>query len=196
MKRIYPFVAFFILLPFLFGCEGKGDGVSGLNEKPIKIGFMICNSRSESKARFEPIAAYLSEKIGRKFEPVLVDTYQFEDYVRDKKLDFTHSNSMLAITYAKNYGLELLAVDKRGAQGHMDTGIIFARKDSGIKNFDDMRGKTMVFGPGPVLSYVNQRAGSGSGSVILCHTPRFVQARESNLFSVIRALRYGVGPPH
>ena len=147
MKRIYPFVVFFALLPFLFGCEGKGDGVSGLNEKPLKIGFMICNSRSESKARFEPVAAYLSEKIGRKFEPVLVDTYQFEDYVRDKKLDFTHSNSMLAITYAKNYGLKLLAVDKRGAQGHMDSGIIFTRKDSGIKNYDDMRGKTMVFGP-------------------------------------------------
>jgi hypothetical protein len=62
MKRIYPFVVFFILLPFLFGCEGKGDGVLGLDEKPIKIGFMICNSRAESKARFEPIAAYLSEK--------------------------------------------------------------------------------------------------------------------------------------
>jgi len=147
MKRIYPFVVFLALLPLLFGCEGKGNGVSGFDEKPIKIGFMICNSRSESKARFEPVAAYLSEKIGRKFEPVLVDTYQFEDYVRDKKLDFTHSNSMLAITYAKNYGLKLLAVDKRGAQGHMDTGIIFTRKDSGIKNFDDMKGKTMVFGP-------------------------------------------------
>ena len=147
MKRIYPFVVFVALLPFLFGCQGNGGGVAGFDEKPIKIGFMICNSRSESKARFEPIAAYLSEKIGRKFEPVLVDTYQFEDYVRDKKLDFTHSNSMLAITYAKNYGLKLLAVDKRGAQGHMDTGIIFTRKDSGIKNYDDMRGKTMVFGP-------------------------------------------------
>lgn len=147
MKRIYPFVVFFILLPFLFGCEGKGDGVLGLDEKPIKIGFMICNSRAESKARFEPIAAYLSEKLGRKFEPILVDTYKFEEFVRDKKVDFTHTNSMLAISYNENYGLKLLTVDKRGRQDHKDSGAIITRKDSGIKNFDDMRDKTMIFGP-------------------------------------------------
>jgi phosphonate transport system substrate-binding protein len=147
MKRIYLFGVFFILLSLLSGCQGQGDGVSISNEKPIKFGFMICNSRSESKARFEPIAAYLSEKLGRKFEPVLIDTYKFEEYVRDKKVDFTHTNSMLAITYAENYGLKLLTVDKRGHQDHKDTGAIITRKDSGIKTYDDMRGKTMVFGP-------------------------------------------------
>jgi len=147
MKRIYLFGVFFILLSFLSGCQGQGDRVSISNEKPIKFGFMICNSRSESKERFEPIAAYLSEKLGRKFEPVLIDTYEFEDYVRDKKVDFTHTNSMLAITYAKNYGVKLLTVDQRGRQGHRDTGAIITRKDSGIKTFDDMRGHTMVFGP-------------------------------------------------
>jgi phosphonate transport system substrate-binding protein len=147
MKIIYPFVVFFILLPFLISCQGNGDGVSGLDEKPIRIGFMICNSKAESKARFEPIAAYLSEKLGRKFEPILVDTCKFEEFVRDKKVDFTHSNSMLAISYHEDYGLKLLAVDKRGRQGHRDSGVIITRKDSGITNFDDMRSKTMVFGP-------------------------------------------------
>ena len=147
MKRYYHFVVFFILLSFLFGCQGNGDGVSGWDEKPIKIGFMICNSRSETNARFEPIAAYLSEKLGRKFEPILVDTFEFEEFVRDKKVDFTHTNSMLAISYNEDYGLNLLTVDKRGRQGHKDSGVIITRKDSGIKNFDDMKGKTMVFGP-------------------------------------------------
>jgi len=147
MKRIYPFVVFFILLPFLISCQGNGDGMPSLDEKPIKIGFMICNSRAESKARFEPIAAYLSEKLGRKFEPILVDTYKFEEFVRDKKVDFTHTNSMLAISYNEDYGLKLLTVDKRGHQDHKDSGAIITRKDSGIKNYDDMRGKTMIFGP-------------------------------------------------
>jgi phosphonate transport system substrate-binding protein len=147
MKRIYPFVVLFILLPFLISCQGNGDGVPSLDEKPIKIGFMICNSRAETKARFEPIAAYLSEKLGRKFEPVLVDTYKFEEFVRDKKVDFTHTNSMLAISYNEDYGLKLLAVDKRGHQDHKDSGAIITRKDSGIKSYEDMRGKTMIFGP-------------------------------------------------
>ena len=147
MKRNYFIVVFIIMSSFLFGCQKKGGTVLSKEDTPIRIGYMICNSRSESEERFKPITAYLSEKIGRKFEPILVDTFDFEELVRDKKVDFTHTNSMLAISYNKNYGLKFLTVDKRGRQGHRDSGTIITRKDSGIKNFDDMRGKTMVFGP-------------------------------------------------
>jgi ABC-type phosphate/phosphonate transport system substrate-binding protein len=147
MKKNYPFVVLFLLVSFLFGCQEKGASVLSKGDDPIKIGFMICNSRGESEERFSPIAAYLSEKTGRKFEPVFIDTHNFEEVVRDKKVDFTHTNSMLAITYKKEYGLEFLAVDKRGRQGHKDTGAIITRKDSGIKTFEDLRGKSMIFGP-------------------------------------------------
>jgi phosphonate transport system substrate-binding protein len=116
-------------------------------EKPIKIGYMICNSLEESKERFEPITAYLSEKVGRPFESVFINTHEFEDLVREKKVDFTHSNSILYIIFAKDYGLELVATDLRGRHAHRDTGAIITREDSGIKTFDDLKGKTMVFGP-------------------------------------------------
>ena len=83
MKRNYFIVVFFIMSSFLFGCQKKGDTVLSKEEAPIRIGYMICNSRSESEERFKPITAYLSEKIGRKFEPILVDTFDFEELVRD-----------------------------------------------------------------------------------------------------------------
>ena len=134
-----------MILLVLVGCGSGGGTLS--DEKPIRIGYMICNSLEESRARFEPISSYLSEKTGRRFESILINTFEFEDLVRDKKVDFTHSNSILYIIFNEKYGVKLLATDLRGRHGYGDTGAIISMKGSGIKTFDDMRGKTMVFGP-------------------------------------------------
>jgi ABC-type phosphate/phosphonate transport system substrate-binding protein len=136
-----------LIIFLLVGCQQSAGGPSADKEKPIRIGYMICNSIPETSARFEPLTAYLSEKLGRVFESVFVNTYDFEDLVRDKKVEFTHTNSILPIIFQKEYGLEMIAVEKRGRYGYRDTGTIISLKDSGIKTFDDMRGKTMVFGP-------------------------------------------------
>jgi phosphonate transport system substrate-binding protein len=145
--KTYPFFVLLIMLCFCTGCQKGGGDVSAEDERPVKIGYMICNSLAESKARFEPITAYLSDRIGRPFESTFVNTFDFEDLVRDNKVDFTHSNSILYIIFHENYGVKLLATDIRGQYGPRDTGAIIARRQSGIKTFEDMRGKTMIFGP-------------------------------------------------
>jgi ABC-type phosphate/phosphonate transport system substrate-binding protein len=137
----------FIIFSLLVGCQRKGSALSGKEDKPIRIGYMICNSISETTSRFEPLTAYLSEKTGRRFESVYVNTFDFEDLVRKKAVEFAHTNSILPIIFQKEYGLELIAVELRGKHGHRDTGTIISLKKSGIRTFDDMRGKTMVFGP-------------------------------------------------
>lgn len=147
MHRKAKLLILLALFSMVVSCSGKEGGLSGKDEKPIKIGYMICNGEQETRARFEPLTAYLSEKTGRKFESIYVNTFDFEDLVRDKIVDFTHTNSLLPIIFQEGYGLELLAVEKRGRYGHLETGTIIALKDSGIQTFDDMRGKTMVFGP-------------------------------------------------
>lgn len=145
LKKRFVVPAMLLMLMVVVGCGGGGESLS--EEKPIRVGYMICNSLEESTARFEPISAYLSEKTGRKFESILINTFEFEDLVRDKKVDFTHSNSILYIIFKEKYGVELIATDLRGRHGYGDTGAIISLKASGIKTFDDMRGKTMVFGP-------------------------------------------------
>ena len=159
MKRLLLCLMFSAL--FLFGCketEQKTNQVSGevkaekskvvvSDENPVKIGFMVCNSPMETTARFAPIAAYLTQKTGRKFDFIIANTHEFEDLIRDKKIDFFHGNSLLAVTFKEKYKMEFLAVDKRGKNGHKSTGTIIALKSSGIKTYEDMRGKTMVFGP-------------------------------------------------
>jgi phosphonate transport system substrate-binding protein len=145
MKKAWLLIAVIVLATVL-GCGGK-DGPSGQDEAPIRIGYMICNSLSESKARFEPITAYLTEKLGRRFESIYVNTFDFEDLIQDKKVEFTHTNSILYIIFAKEYGAKLIATEVRGNHGYKDTGAIISLKESGIKTLEDMRGKTMVFGP-------------------------------------------------
>ena len=146
-KSRCPFFVLFFTLCLVLGCQGKEGSVSGKGDNPIRIGYMICNSLEESMARFEPLTAYLTEKIGRKFESIYVNTYDFEDLVRDKKVDFAHTNSILPIIFQEGYGYEMLATEIRGRHGHKDSGAIISLKKSNIKTFDDMRGKTMVFGP-------------------------------------------------
>ncbi|MGA2193258.1 MAG: phosphate/phosphite/phosphonate ABC transporter substrate-binding protein [Nitrospirota bacterium] len=108
---------------------------------------MVCNSAEETEARFKPLCEYLSRKLGMNFVPVTIDTIEFEQAVRDKKVDFTHTNSLLYVILNKNYGVEILAGDKNGKYGSKSRGAIIVRKDSPIKTLADLKGKRMVFGP-------------------------------------------------
>ncbi len=115
--------------------------------RTFRIGYMICNSRAETEARFGPLTAYLSEATGARFVPVYLDTVDVEDaYVRGD-LDFTHTNSALYVTLRERHGLRVVAADRRGAFGARTLGAIIARRDSGIRTLADLKGKRFVFGP-------------------------------------------------
>jgi len=146
MKNQTLFIFCAVLLA-LSACKGQGNSPAVSDEEPVRIGYMICDSREESQARFAPFTAYLSEKTGRKFEMILANTFEFEDLIKEKKIDFFHGNSIIAILLKEKYNVDLLGVDIRGRNGYKASGTIIARKDSGIKTIDDMRGKTMIFGP-------------------------------------------------
>jgi len=110
-----------------------------------RIGYMICNSEKETLDRFLPLTKYLGEKLGAKFEMIPIHT---NEYMREvDKLDFTHTNSLLYIMMHRFNGVEILAAEKRGSWGYKSQGIILTRKDSGIKTIEDLKDKTMIFGP-------------------------------------------------
>ena len=147
MKRFTFFIFAATLLLTLSGCKGDGNSPALSNKPPVRIGFMICDSYELSKERFAPFTAYLEEKTGRKFEMILANTFEFEDLIKEKKIDFFHVNSIVAIILKERFQADLLGVDIRGRYGYKATGTIISRKDSGIETIEDMRGKSMVFGP-------------------------------------------------
>ena len=117
-------------------------------EQPLKtyrIGYMICNSEEETMDRFLPLTSYLSKAMGVKFEAVAVDTLNFGKEVEN--LDFTHTNSLLYVMLNRFNGVEILAAEKRGELGARSKGLVVALKKSGITKVEEMKDKTMFFGP-------------------------------------------------
>ena len=142
MNRKYArFFCLILTLFLLAGCKGE-------NKRPVlKIGYMICNSESETQQRFIPLTRYLSEKVGVDFVFVPVDTQDFEKRFKSGEFALAHTNSLLYIILRERYGLQLVASEKRGQFGSRTAGAIIARAGSGIKKLDDIRGKKMAFGP-------------------------------------------------
>ena len=130
-----------VALSVLSGC-GKPREV-----KPLRVGFMICNSVAETRARFAPLAAHLAEQLGRRVEPVWLDTADFDGSVRDGKFDLIHTNSYLYVWFHESYGFRVLAGESRGKDGAYSSGSVIAGKDSPVKSLADLKGRRFVFGP-------------------------------------------------
>jgi len=130
-----------VLCLSLAGCRGPGD------EKPLRVGFMICNSVAETRARFAPLAAHLAEQLGRRVEPVWLDTADFDEAIRAGRFDLIHTNSYLYAWFQAAYGFRILAGEARGKDGAYSSGTIIAGRDSAVKTLADLKGKRFVFGP-------------------------------------------------
>lgn len=128
-------------LALLAGCKAEGS------RPVVKIGYMLCNNEEETMARFLPITRYLSEKCGVDFVAVPVDTHDFERRFKAGEFTFTHSNSLIYVILRENHGLELVASEKRGKFGSRSAGALIARRGSGIEKLEDIRGKSLAFGP-------------------------------------------------
>ncbi len=143
-KKIQLFIRI-ILTAILIVTTTSCSSTSPKPVKTYKIGYMICNSEKETLDRFLPLTAYLSQKMGVRFEGIAVDTMNFSENI--DTLDFTHTNSLLYIKYNRYNGLEILAAEKRGELGARSRGLVVTLKKSGITTIEGLKNKTMIFGP-------------------------------------------------
>lgn len=134
-----------IIMVFLSACSKQNLVVDKTARPTYKIGYMICNSEKETLHRFIPFSKFLGDKLGVNFETIAIDTINFTKEI--DKLDFTHTNSLLYIILNRLNGVEVVAAEKKGSLGFLSQGIILARKDSGLAKINDLKGKSMIFGP-------------------------------------------------
>jgi phosphonate transport system substrate-binding protein len=142
MRSFRLFTVLLIAVLFSNCQQTVSDKYSG---RTIKVGYMICNSEEETLYRFRPLTKYIGEKLGMNMEAVAIDTHKFTKEIDD--LDFTHTNSLLYIIINRFYGVKVLAADRQGSLGFRSNGAIVTRKGSGINRIQDLKGKSMVFGP-------------------------------------------------
>ncbi len=96
--------------------------------------------------RFQPLADYLTQKLGVKVELTMLSRYgNIVHRLRDAKVDAAFLGSFTGTLSISQLGVEPLArpVNLDGTSTYL--GYIFVRKDSGIRTVADMKGKTMAF---------------------------------------------------
>lgn len=114
--------------------------------KKIVIGLIPELDIFVQKKRYEPIALYLSQQTGAVVELKILSRYgNILDNFQSEGLDGAFFGSFTGALAIKKLGVEPLARPEYEGGVSTYSGMVFARKDSGIKTARDMKGKVFVF---------------------------------------------------
>lgn len=146
MNRLFALIPALLLLAACSSSPQEAKAPAVKKDLPTyKIGYMVCNSENETNDRFRPLTAYLGQQLNANFEMKAIDTTNFIHEI--DTLDFTHTNSLLYIIMNRFHGVEILATEKKDALGSRSQGVIITLAKSDIKTVEDLKGKSMLFGP-------------------------------------------------
>jgi phosphonate transport system substrate-binding protein len=148
--RIGVFVCVSLAIFFCMSCSQQEETVSvketNTNQVRFRIGLIPEQNIFSQKKRYEPLAAYLSKKIGMKVELAILSRYgNIIDNFTDKALDGAFFGSFTGALAHKKMNLDALTRPEYSNGISSYHGLVFVRKDSGIRNVNDMRGKRFVF---------------------------------------------------
>lgn len=121
---------------------------------PLVLGVFPRFTASETTTRYTPIAEYLQERLGRKV--VLVTSKDFPLFwhgIEEHRYDIVQYNQYHFIRSAKTY--RVIGHNKEFGKSTL-AGAIYVRKDSGITDLKQLRGRTVLFGGGEdaMISYI------------------------------------------
>lgn len=127
------------------------------DDGPLVLGIFPRNKATETVTMYSPLVEHLTEKIGRRV--VLVTAKDFDSFwqgVTDRRYDIVHYNQYHFTRSAHAY--RVIAHNQEFGKNAV-AGALFVRKDSGINDVSQLRGRTIVFGGGKdaMLSYIGPR---------------------------------------
>ncbi|MBI3378223.1 MAG: phosphate/phosphite/phosphonate ABC transporter substrate-binding protein [Nitrospirae bacterium] len=132
----------FLLVLFFAGTS------AALAQDVVKMGVFPRKPTLETVKAFEPMAKYLSSKIGKKVELVVYkDFAAFWDSMKKKECDFVHLNQYQYIKAHKDLGYNVILMNEEFGSAKVHAAIA-VRTDSGINSLSDLKGKKILFGGG------------------------------------------------
>jgi phosphonate transport system substrate-binding protein len=126
-------------------------------EDPLIMGVFPRRNSEETAKLFTPMAQYLGERLGRKV--TLATSKNFASFwkaVTDQRYDIVHYNQYHYIRSAQTYQV-IAHIEEFGKS--TIAGALYVRKDSGITDLAQLRGRTVMFGGGEdaMISYIASR---------------------------------------
>ena len=123
-------------------------------EEPLTMGVFPRRNYAETAKLFTPMAEHLGARLGRKVQ--LVTAKNFESFwkaVTERRYDIVHYNQYHYIRSAQSYQV-IAHIEEFGKS--TIAGALYVRKDRGITDLAQLRGRTVMFGGGEdaMISYV------------------------------------------
>lgn len=146
-------IIFIMCLVFLLSAGCGEQQQKGTDETPgkaqtrkLKIGLITEHDIFTQKKRYEPLAAYLSRKTDTTVELSILSRYgNLIDNFVSNGLDGAFFGSFTGALAIRKLAIQPVARPQYPDGASTYYGMIFVRKDSGIRNAADMRGKRFAF---------------------------------------------------
>lgn len=146
-------------LSYILASLGSLNSISiaHAKESPLRLGIFPRRNIKITYKLFAPMARYLSQQLGQ--EVVLETTKSFPEFwrnVQQRRYDIVHFNQYHYILSHQSYGYDVVAANKE-LNSSTIAGSLIVRKDSGINQVSDLKGKTILFGGGrrAMQSYIS-----------------------------------------
>ena len=125
-------------------------------EEPLTIGIFPRRSATTTLELFTPLVDYLSNKLNRKVVLATApDFASFWNKVANREYDLVHYNQYHYLRSRKMFGYRVILRNEEFGRSAF-AGALVARKDSGVDDVADLKGKKIVFGGGrmAMISYI------------------------------------------
>jgi len=112
-----------------------------------KIGVLAKRGAPMCMKEWGATGAYLSEKLGEKFNIIPLKFTAIEPAIKSGKIDFLLANPAFYVTMQKKYGIHAIAtmINSRGGKALKQFGgVLFVRKDNGIKELSQVKGRKFM----------------------------------------------------
>lgn len=117
-------------------------------KKKITIAILPCFDIVMAFQKFHPLITYLEEQTGLEIKMMVQTNFsEFELAIRNGDIDFVIQDPHTYVRLANLYNKEALLRTLTAEGTTSRRGVIITRKDSGINELGDLRGKTVMFGP-------------------------------------------------
>jgi len=150
IKNTIVITALLFLLPFANSCSNQPEAPSEerdtSSQQKFYLGLIPEQDLFSQKARYAPLARYISEKAGIDIEIKSLSRYgNIIDNFISGRLDGAFFGSFTGALAISKLGVEPLARPLWFDGTSTYYGMVFVRKDSAIKNAQDMKGKRFAF---------------------------------------------------
>lgn len=118
--------------------------VTAFAQADVRLGMLAQRGPETALKEWGPLGDYLSAKIGEKVIIVPLKFTEFMDFVDREPTGFIFTNPWFYVRAKVLKNAQALVTVKYQGSGDMMAGVIFTRRDSGIKSLQDLRSKVLM----------------------------------------------------